>query len=258
MQLYRWLPLLNNCRLSDFVDRIYLIEFEIKDTADTYISASYLDLLLKIHSEWCLRTELYDKKDNYNLPIVNFPFIRSSIRAPPVYGVYISQLIRYSRACGSYKDFLDRRLLLTAKLLNQGFLLIELISSLRKFDGRHHGLVNRYRIAVSQMTTDILCVSNTLSVLSSFMTYYRVCIYHYDTSGTSGAGNDYPSGAHTVFCGVHVFPSLVWCAMLLWIVVCTFYFFWSPLWWLFFDLRILITPFVSSSSSSMISIDISG
>jgi hypothetical protein len=30
------------------------------------------------------------------------------------------------------------------------------------------------------------------------------------------------------------------------------------LWWLFFDLRILITPFVSSSSSSMISIDISG
>ena len=108
VQLYRWLPLLNNCRLSDFVNRIYLIEFEIKDTADTYISASYLDLLLKIDRERCLTTELYDIKDNYNLPIVNFPCIRSSIRAPPVYGVYISQLIRYSRACGSYKDFLDR------------------------------------------------------------------------------------------------------------------------------------------------------
>jgi hypothetical protein len=29
-------------------------------------------------------------------------------------------MIRYSRACGSYQDFLDRGLLLTRKLLNQG------------------------------------------------------------------------------------------------------------------------------------------
>jgi len=43
-------------------------------------------------------------------------------------GVYISQMIRYSRACGSYQDFLDRGLLLTKKLLNQGFLLVKLKS----------------------------------------------------------------------------------------------------------------------------------
>jgi len=45
-------------------------------------------------------------------------------------------------------------LLLTRKLLNQGFLLIKLKSSLRKFWGRHHDLVNRNRwdgtIAYSQ------------------------------------------------------------------------------------------------------------
>jgi len=29
------------------------------------------------------------------------------------YGVYISQLIRYSRACAQYSDFLDRAQLLT-------------------------------------------------------------------------------------------------------------------------------------------------
>ena len=92
----------------------------------------YSILTHKIDSEWCLRTELFDKKDYYNLPIVNFPCIRSSIRAPPVYVVNISHLIRYARACGSYKDFLDRRLLLTAKLLIQGFLLFEMISSFRK------------------------------------------------------------------------------------------------------------------------------
>jgi hypothetical protein len=123
---------LNNSRFGDFVDHIYPIEFEIKDTTDTYSSASYLDLHLEIGSEGRLRTKLYDKRDDFNFPIVNFPFICSNIPAAPTYGVYISQMIRYSRAC-SYQDFLDRELLLTRKLLNQRFLLIRLKSSLRNF-----------------------------------------------------------------------------------------------------------------------------
>jgi hypothetical protein len=43
----------------------------------------------------------------------------------------ISQLIRYFRACGSYHDFLDRELLLTRKILVQGFLVVKLTLSLR-------------------------------------------------------------------------------------------------------------------------------
>ena len=99
-------------------------------------------------SEGRLRTKLYDKRDNFNFPIVNFLFICSNIPAAPVHGVYISQLIRYSRACGSYQDFPDRGLLLTRKLLING-------SSLRKCYGRNHDLVDRYGTSVSQMTTNI-------------------------------------------------------------------------------------------------------
>jgi hypothetical protein len=110
---------LNNSRFCDLVDRIHPIEFEIKDTTDTDASASYLDLHLEVDSERRLRTKLSDKRDDFNFPIVNFPFICSNIPAAPAYGVYISQLIRYSRTCSSYQDFLDRGLLLTRKLLNQ-------------------------------------------------------------------------------------------------------------------------------------------
>jgi hypothetical protein len=52
---------LNNTRFGDFVDRIYSIELEIKDTSDTDTSSSYLDLHLEIDSEGWLRTKLYDK-----------------------------------------------------------------------------------------------------------------------------------------------------------------------------------------------------
>jgi hypothetical protein len=84
---------LSNSRFDDFVDRIYPFELEIKDTTDTNRSASYLDLHLEIDGEGRLRTKLYDKRDDFNFLIVNFPFICSNIPAVPAYGVYISQLI---------------------------------------------------------------------------------------------------------------------------------------------------------------------
>jgi hypothetical protein len=53
---------LSYSRLGDFVDRIYPIELEIKDTTYTDRCASYLDLHLEIDSVGQLRTKLYDKR----------------------------------------------------------------------------------------------------------------------------------------------------------------------------------------------------
>ena len=57
----------------------------------------------------------------------------SNIPASAVYGDYISQLIRYSRVCTKYSDFLDRAQLLTQKLLKQGYVAPRLMSSLQIF-----------------------------------------------------------------------------------------------------------------------------
>ena len=65
--------------------------------------------------------------------------------AAPAYGAYISELIRYSRACGSYQDFLEGELQLTRKLLNEGLLLVKMNSSLRTSYGCRHDLVNPLR-----------------------------------------------------------------------------------------------------------------
>ena len=63
---------LNNSRFGDFVDRIYPIELEIKDTTDTDRSDSYLDLRLEVDSEGRLRTTLYDRRDDSNFPLWTF------------------------------------------------------------------------------------------------------------------------------------------------------------------------------------------
>ena len=129
---------------------------EIKDITYTDTSASCIDLQLDIDSNGRLRTKQMtnDKRDAFD-----FPIICGNI--PSAYGLYIFQLIRYSRACGSYNDFLDRGLLLTRKLLYKGLLLVKLKSSLRKIYGRHNGFVDRYETSVSQMTSDVSILVNT-------------------------------------------------------------------------------------------------
>jgi len=131
------------------------VELVVKDTTNSPNSASYLDLYLEHDINGTLTTKLYDKCDNCNFPIVNYPFLDSSIPSSPAYGVYMSQLIRYSRTCNSYQDFLHQFVLLTRKLLNQGFIETRLRSIFEKFFGRYHHLTLPYRVSVTTMANDI-------------------------------------------------------------------------------------------------------
>jgi hypothetical protein len=185
---------------------------------------------------------------------VNFPFICSNIPTAPAYGVYISQMIRYSSACGSYQDFLDRGLLLTMKLLNQGFLLVKLKSSLRKFYGRHHDLVDRYGISVTNDHGYVPLVVNISRFFphSRFITGFvtrltrRVPLVEQELITLPEHLSSPP-----VFSGFRVTRSLVLCVCIVdrCLSFCTFSFVCWPLCCpFFFDIRILIAPLVSSSS----------
>ena len=73
---------------------MYPPEHEIKDTTKSNTFASYLDLLHSIGRDGQLRTSLYDKRDDFNFHITNFPFLSSIIQSSPAYSVFISQLIQ--------------------------------------------------------------------------------------------------------------------------------------------------------------------
>ena len=56
---------------------------------------------------WC-SGDTYDKRNDFYFPVVNSPYLSSNIPESPAYGVFASQLIRYSRVCSKYEDFLFR------------------------------------------------------------------------------------------------------------------------------------------------------
>ena len=85
--------------------------------------------------------------------------------------------------------------------------------------------------------------------LSSFIAYHRVCNLINTTSATSGAVTAYPSGApeFTLVLSYSIFGFLCMFSRLLFVLFS--FFFWILYGLSFIDLRILITPLISSNSS---------
>ena len=82
--------------------------------------AAFLDLNLSI-SNYIVSTKIYEKRDDFDFEIVNFPFLDGDVPRSTSYGVYISQLIRFARASSYVTDFNTGNKLLTQKLLKQGY-----------------------------------------------------------------------------------------------------------------------------------------
>ena len=146
---------INNSRFAEFLPLIYPPELEVKETTDTASSASFLDLYLEFDDSGQISTKIYDKRDDFNFKIINFPNnMCRNIPASPAYGVYISQLIHYARASSNYSDFLKRHLHLRNRLLDQGYKKIRLIRSLKKFIFRYQDLVEIYSVSAEKIIND--------------------------------------------------------------------------------------------------------
>ena len=135
----------NNKKFLDYLKEIYPSQLTVEKANKSDHLADYLDLTFIIDSGGKLSTRLYDKRDDFDFHIVNFPFLFSNIPSGPSYGVYISQLIRYARCCSHYDDFRYRHKCLVDRLLSQGYKVLRLEKSFKKFYGRYQDLIEKYR-----------------------------------------------------------------------------------------------------------------
>ena len=114
------------------VSQIYPSELQLNKANASDTEAAFLDLHLSI-SNGIVSTKIYDKRDDFDFEIVNFPFLDGDVPRSTSYGVYISQLIRFARASSYVTDFNTRNKLLTQKLLKQGYRYHKLRKTFSKF-----------------------------------------------------------------------------------------------------------------------------
>ena len=136
-----------NPYFEDMVNRIYPSELQL-NKANT--EARFLDLHLSI-SNGFVSSKIYDKRDDFDFDIVNFPFLDGAVPRSTSYGVYISQLIRFARVSSHVADFNARNKSLTAKLLQQGYRYYRLRKTFSKFYRRHYELVSKFNVGLKPL-----------------------------------------------------------------------------------------------------------
>ena len=130
-----------------FILTIWLVKYTLEsiqlnkaNTSGT--EAAFLDLHLSISND-IVSTKIYDKRDDFDFEIVNFPFLDGDVPRSTSYGVYISQLIYLARASSIVADFNTRNKLLAQKLLKQGYNYHKLRKTFSKFYRQYYDLISK-------------------------------------------------------------------------------------------------------------------
>ena len=82
---------IDNNFFDSIVNRIYPSELQLDKANVSDTEASFLDLHLSI-SDGFVKTKIYDKRDDFDFDIVNFPFLDGDVPRSTSYGVIFLNL----------------------------------------------------------------------------------------------------------------------------------------------------------------------
>ena len=92
---------IDNNFFDSMVNHIHPSELQLNKAKVSDADASFLDLHLSISDEF-VKSTIYDKRDDFD--IANFPFLDGNVPRSTSYGIYISQLILFSRVPSHVDD----------------------------------------------------------------------------------------------------------------------------------------------------------
>ena len=95
---------IDNPEFEKHIPDIYPTELQLNKAITSDKETSFLDLNIKVVGS-DVHISVYDKRDDFGFPIVNFPWFSGDVPRLPSYVVYISQLVRFARCCTSVLDY---------------------------------------------------------------------------------------------------------------------------------------------------------
>ena len=99
---------INNVYFDNMVSQIYPSELQLNKANTSDTEAAFLDSHLSISND-IVSTKIYNKRDDFDFEIVNFPFVDGDVPRSTSYGVYIFQLTRFARASSHVTEFNTRK-----------------------------------------------------------------------------------------------------------------------------------------------------
>ena len=117
------------------------------NTSDT--KAALLDLHLSISND-TVSSKIYDKRNDSDFEIVNFPFLGGDVPCSTSYVVYTSQLFPFARVSRHVADFNTHNKLLTQNLFKQSYrhMYHKLRKTFSKFYRRYYDFISKFQIGL--------------------------------------------------------------------------------------------------------------
>ena len=110
----------NDGVLSKEKEHVYPPEMVLNKENANDQEGTFLDISVNVvHNMFISR--IYDKRNDFNFEIVNYPDLSGNIPKRQAYGIYTSQILRYARVCSEVSDFDQCVKELTGKLIKKGF-----------------------------------------------------------------------------------------------------------------------------------------
>ena len=135
---------IDNTEFEKHISDIYQAEQMLNKANACDKETPLLDLNIKVVDD-DIHTSVYDKRDAFGFPIVNFPCMSGDVPRFPSYGIYISLLIRFARWCTIVFDLRSKDLQTTSKLLSQGYRYIpSFVKHFGKFSRSYSGLLSKF------------------------------------------------------------------------------------------------------------------
>ena len=94
---------INYLHFEKLIDSIYPSDLKMERSGNNNKLINYLDIKISIN-ESTITTDIYNKVDHFNFPVVMFTYPESNMPIGTGYNVFYSQILRYSTIC-SHLDF---------------------------------------------------------------------------------------------------------------------------------------------------------
>lgn len=144
----------NNNLITRLKHEIYPPELILNKENKDNTQCTYLDIKMTIKNN-NIYTDLYDKRNDFNFAINNFPYIHSNIHGKRTYGIVISQLIRFIHVCDTSTKFIHHSKTFINNLITHAFNKHLIKHKVSFFYDKYHHLIHKYNITKKHLITQL-------------------------------------------------------------------------------------------------------
>ena len=139
------LSVFNYLNFANLISDIYPVDLVMERSGDDNKDINYLDIRIKI-SNSIISTEVYNKVEDFNFPVVMYTFPNSNMPINIGYNVFYGQLLRYSVICSHVSTFIFSSNKLYCILISRSYNHWQLVLKFRALMKNNPNILLKYKI----------------------------------------------------------------------------------------------------------------